>query len=108
MLSDVIKLIAMIKVFLALNTSKNNTYSGFKKEMTEEGHAYREHRQVECICLCVSRGPACIGPGSGPRQECLNDWYTLDHTMILVSAAGECHSTVRVTDESVTGSATLT
>ena len=47
----------MIKLFLALNTSKNNTYSGFKKEMTEEGHAYREHRDQNRSSAFVS---ACL------------------------------------------------
>ena len=42
----------VVKLFLAQNTSRNNTYSWFKKEITEDEAANREHRaRASPICL---------------------------------------------------------
>ena len=37
----------MISLFLVQNTSRNNTYSGFKKELTEEEATDLEHRESD-------------------------------------------------------------
>ena len=73
----------VIKLFLAQNTSRNNTYSGFNKEIIEKEDANLEHRDRSIVshlaadflvARCLEARPS--------RVEMIPEW--------IVTLDGEC------------------
>ena len=57
----------VIKLFLAQNTSRNNTYSGFNKEIIEKEDANLEHRDRSIVSISppiLTRARDIVLPGA--------------------------------------------
>ena len=84
----------VIKLFLAQNTSRNNTYSGFNKEIIEKEDANLEHRDRSIVRISP---PIFLLPGvcleaRPSRVEMIPGSSHLMVNVLSVSSVG-CHST---------------